>query len=134
MTSAPVRHRAWLTSADCDLAEFRAVVEVETDPADYPHADRVERGVLSYGERLADDVATPEGRRALQAELAQALMDGPEGYPFPTNLDRDTPVGSLNPESQAQLVWRALQNDWDEATFVVELAAQTERRRSSLSR
>ena len=57
-----------------------------------------------------------------------------EGYPFPTNLDRDTPVGSLNPESQAQLVWRALSNDWDQETFVAELAAQTERRRSSLAR
>ena len=31
-------------------------------------------------------------------------------------------------------VWRALQNDWDDATFAAELAAQTERRRSSLAR
>ena len=57
-----------------------------------------------------------------------------EGYPFPTNLDRDKPVGSLNPESQAQLTWRALENDWEPGTFVAELAAQTERRRSSLAR
>lgn len=399
MTAAPVRpasvrSRAWLTRDDCNLPDFRAVVEVETDATDYPHADRVERGVLFYGETLANDVATPEGRRAVQAELAHALMDGPgivvftrafdsgvvdrastvitslieeqkargvqtgdhfakpgsndrlwsaleklavtdpetfadyfandvvnlvsvawlgpnyqivsdpnvvnpggtaqtahrdyhlgfmdldlaaqfpahvhrlspvltlqgavahvdmpvetgptmylphsqkyepgylaiglpefqeyfeahyvqlplekcdavffnpallhgagtnrttdvkrmanllqissafgralgtvdtervaeavyptlrarkaagasekdlhnvvaaaaEGYPFPTNLDRDTPVGSLNPESQAQLVWRALENDWDQETFVAELAAQTERRRSSLAR
>ena len=33
--------------------------------------------MLFYGETLADDVATPEGRRAVQAELAHALMDGP---------------------------------------------------------
>jgi hypothetical protein len=33
--------------------------------------------VLFYGETLADDVATAEGRRAVQAELAHALMDGP---------------------------------------------------------
>ena len=46
MTAAPVRHRAWLTRDDCNLDEFRAVVEVETDAADHPHADRVERGVL----------------------------------------------------------------------------------------
>ena len=30
--------------------------------------------------------------------------------------------------------WRALQEDWDEQTFTAELAAQTERRRSSLAR
>ena len=77
MTAAPVRHRAWLTRDDCNLDEFRAVVEVETDAADYPHADRVERGVLFYGDSLAGDVATPEGRRAVQAELARALTDGP---------------------------------------------------------
>ena len=37
-------------------------------------------------------------------------------------------------ESQAQLTWRALENHWDPETFVAELAAQTERRRSSLAR
>lgn len=77
MTAAPARSRAWLTRDDCDLDDFRAVVEVETDAAAYPHADRVERGVLFYGERLAADVATPEGRRAVQAEIAHALLDGP---------------------------------------------------------
>ena len=30
--------------------------------------------------------------------------------------------------------WRALEHDWDTETFVAELAAQTERRRSSLAR
>ena len=31
-------------------------------------------------------------------------------------------------------MWRALENDWDQETFAAELAAQTERRRSSLAR
>lgn len=35
-----------------------------------------------------------------------------EGYPFPTNLDRDHPSGSMNPESQADLVRRALREGW----------------------
>ena len=77
MTTAPVRYRGWLTRDDCDLDDFRAVVEVETNAADLPHADRVERGVPFYGDTLAADVATPEGRHAVQAELAYALMDGP---------------------------------------------------------
>ena len=106
MTAAPVRsHRGRFTRDDCRLDDFRAVVEVETDPTDYPHPDRVERGVLFYGETLADDVATPVRRRAVQAELARALMD-----------------------------WRAQENDSGTETFVAELAAQTERRRSSLAR
>jgi ectoine hydroxylase-related dioxygenase (phytanoyl-CoA dioxygenase family) len=97
VTAAPVRHRAWLTRDDCNLQDFRAVVEVETDAADYPHADRVERGVLFYGETLANDVANPEGRRAVQAELAHALMDGPGIVVFtqafePAVVDRATAV------------------------------------------
>ena len=109
MTAAPVRPPpAWLTRDDCHLDDFRAVVEVETDPADYPHADRVERGVLFYGETLADDVATPEGRRAVQAELAHALMDGPGIVVFtqafePAVVDRATAViTSLIEEQKAR--------------------------------
>jgi ectoine hydroxylase-related dioxygenase (phytanoyl-CoA dioxygenase family) len=82
VTAAPVRpstgsSRGWLTRDDCSLDDLRAVVEVPTNAADFPHADRVERGVLFYGDTLADDVATPERRRAVQAELAHALMEGP---------------------------------------------------------
>ena len=31
-----------------------------------------------------------------------------EGYPFPTNLDLDQPVGGLTPASQAEIVHAAL--------------------------
>jgi ectoine hydroxylase-related dioxygenase (phytanoyl-CoA dioxygenase family) len=40
--------------------------------------------------------------------LDNALAAAAEGYPFPTNLDRDQPVGGLTPESQAELVGQAL--------------------------
>lgn len=33
-----------------------------------------------------------------------------EGYAFPTNLDRDQPVGGLAPESQAEIIRRAVRN------------------------
>ena len=63
-------------------------------------------------ERVAEarlpDAARPQGRRRSEKDLHNVVAAAAEGYPFPTNLDRDTPVGSLNPESQAQLVWRAL--------------------------
>lgn len=37
-----------------------------------------------------------------------ALRSAAEGYPFPTNLDRDPPVGGLAPPSQADVVRAAL--------------------------
>lgn len=67
----------WLSPADCDLDEFRAVVEQTTDLADYPYADEVRQNVLVYGPRLREHTTTPEGRRDVQAELARALLDGP---------------------------------------------------------
>jgi ectoine hydroxylase-related dioxygenase (phytanoyl-CoA dioxygenase family) len=40
-----------------------------------------------------------------------------EGYSFPTNLDRDPPVSGLAPESQNQLMHRALGEEWTPAEF-----------------
>jgi len=67
----------WFSDEDCSLDEFRACVERDTDPADYPFADAVERNVLLYGERLRAHVGTTQGRRQVQAELARALRSGP---------------------------------------------------------
>ena len=41
-----------------------------------------------------------------------ALRSAAEGYPFPTNLDRDPPVGGLAPRSQAAVVREALASGW----------------------
>jgi ectoine hydroxylase-related dioxygenase (phytanoyl-CoA dioxygenase family) len=73
-TAPPSR---WLTAADCKLDEFRKVVERETRLRDYPHADTVSQGALLYGEKLAADIASPAGRRDVQGELADALLNGP---------------------------------------------------------
>jgi hypothetical protein len=53
-----------------------------------------------------------------------------DGYAFPTDLDRDPPVGGLAPPTQADLVHRALAEGWDHPTFRAELAAQAARRRA----
>lgn len=63
-------------------------------------------------------------------ELRTIVAAAAEGYPFPTNLDLDQPIGSLNPQTQAELTWRALQEGWDLDTYVVELEAQDVRHRS----
>ncbi len=68
----------WLRREDCHLPDLLAVLAEETDLADYPHAERVEQGVLVYdAQALAPLVAGREGRREVQAEIARALLDGP---------------------------------------------------------
>ncbi|MGY1661211.1 phytanoyl-CoA dioxygenase family protein [Geodermatophilus sp. SYSU D00705] len=99
MTASLTRRTpGWFTAQDCRLADFRAVVETTTDPAEYPTADEVRQDVLVYGARLRDAVATPGGRREVQAELARALADGPGivvfagAFPDTGVVDRATAV------------------------------------------
>src|SRR5688572_12091895 len=88
----------WYTAEDCRLEDFRAVVETTTDLADYPSADEVRENVLVYGSRLRDSIATPGGRRDVQAELARVLTDGPGivvfagAFPDTGVVDRATAV------------------------------------------
>ena len=48
-------------------------------------------------------------------QIANAIAASAEGYPFPTNLDRDPPIGGLAPQSQAALVSQALAEGWTQA-------------------
>jgi ectoine hydroxylase-related dioxygenase (phytanoyl-CoA dioxygenase family) len=52
-----------------------------------------------------------------------------EGYGFPTNLDHDQPVDGMAPETQAELLWRALEEKWEVDALASELAQQERRRR-----
>lgn len=68
-------------------------------------------------------------REAMETVVAAAA----DGYPFPTNMDRDRPVfHSRTPESQADLVRRALAESWEVSQLGLALAELRERRRSSL--
>jgi hypothetical protein len=67
----------WVDPGECRLEDFRAVVERTTDVADYPFADSVEQGVLIYSADLVASIGVPEARRAVQAELIRALLEGP---------------------------------------------------------
>lgn len=80
----------WIGPQDCRLADFAALVEQPTDPADYPYATGIENGVLVYGPDLADTVADPHARRAVQAELSRALLDGPGVLVLAGAFDPDT--------------------------------------------
>ncbi|MFF7898908.1 phytanoyl-CoA dioxygenase family protein [Streptomyces sp. NPDC088817] len=74
MSATSVHRRAWLSEQDCDLGRFRALVERATDPAGYPHASAVDRGVLVYD---ADRLRGARDRLALRVELVRALDEGP---------------------------------------------------------
>jgi ectoine hydroxylase-related dioxygenase (phytanoyl-CoA dioxygenase family) len=71
-----------------------------------------------------------QARAATGADVGAAVATAADGYAFPTDLDRDPPVGGLAPPTQADLVHRALAEGWDHETFRAELAAQAARRRS----
>ncbi len=66
--------------------------------------------------------AQPGDHRAVIAATA-------EGYSFPTNLDRDPPVGGLAPETQAALMHRALNTDMTPEAFEAELTTLMDRQR-----
>jgi ectoine hydroxylase-related dioxygenase (phytanoyl-CoA dioxygenase family) len=53
-----------------------------------------------------------------------------EGYPFPTNLDRDQPLDGLTPLSQADILRRALDESWTIERLRCELD-EHERRRAT---
>ncbi|HET7761982.1 MAG TPA: phytanoyl-CoA dioxygenase family protein [Phycicoccus sp.] len=80
MTSAPTRPAApgFRRAEDCHLADLLAVLEDTTDAGAYPHASRVEQGVLVYEAAavrpLLDDDSTAD---PLRAEVADALAEGP---------------------------------------------------------
>ncbi|MBY5623361.1 phytanoyl-CoA dioxygenase family protein [Rhizobium leguminosarum] len=70
--------RVWLSEDACDLDEFRALAEKTTALTDYPSASAVEKNVLIYDSRkVMTAAATPEGRRAVLAEICEAFGEGP---------------------------------------------------------
>jgi hypothetical protein len=61
-------------------------------------------------------------------DLANAVNATAEGYPFPTSLDHDQPIGSLAPVSQVDTVLAALADGLTPAQLDIALDAQNERR------
>jgi ectoine hydroxylase-related dioxygenase (phytanoyl-CoA dioxygenase family) len=93
--------------------------------------------------RAMETVDTTAICRAVHPVLARWHRDGVDGqaiarvvtasaecYPFPTNLDLDQPVDSLVPPSQADLLRRAVTEDWAPARLAEALGEQAGRRSS----
>ncbi|MGJ8527268.1 phytanoyl-CoA dioxygenase family protein [Maritalea sp.] len=60
-------------------------------------------------------------------EIANAIASTAEGYSFPTNLDRDPPIGGLAPKSQQQILAEAVAARWSSDKLNDELDALFER-------
>jgi len=57
-------------------------------------------------------------------EIANAIAACAEGYAFPTNLDREPPIGGLAPQSQQALMAHALAEHWNDEAFTKADEAQ----------
>ena len=69
------------------------------------------------------------GKAALSADAVdRVIAASAEGYAFPTNLDRDPPIGGLAPKSQQDLTREALAAGWEAKTFCEALEAHSARR------
>jgi ectoine hydroxylase-related dioxygenase (phytanoyl-CoA dioxygenase family) len=80
-------------------------------------------------DRLAMTKALYPALRALSGRArANAIAASAEGYAFPTNLDRDPPVGGLAPKTPARLLAEALEAEWSAQAFAEAADAQALKR------
>lgn len=66
--------------------------------------------------------------RITRSGADNAIAATAEGYSFPTNLDRDPPIGGLAPETQQALFRRALDAGWSADAFDEALREQAARK------
>jgi len=88
--------------------------------------DRVRMAQVLYPSLLT---ARTSGRLHA-ADIAAAVAASAEGYAFPTNLDRDPPLGGLAPKSQQDLMRAALEQSLPPEVFNATLQAQSRTRLS----
>lgn len=101
----------------------RMVNLIQTASAFARHMETIDRTAMVRAVYPHLAGLSPEGRRAVIAATA-------DGYPFPTNLDTDPPIGGLAPESQQDLLARAVAEGWDRARLDAALDEQAAKRRA----
>ena len=65
-----------------------------------------------------------------QRGVRNVVAAAAEGYAFPTNLDRDPPIGGLAPDSDQVFMLKALADNMDPGAFATELRARRTKRQS----
>jgi ectoine hydroxylase-related dioxygenase (phytanoyl-CoA dioxygenase family) len=91
------------------------------------------RAMESVDRRAVTEAVFPTLCRRVAGGVARRAVDNviaatAEGYPFPTNLDRDQPVDGLTPPSQADVLRRALDQTWTVEQLSSALDAHDHRR------
>jgi ectoine hydroxylase-related dioxygenase (phytanoyl-CoA dioxygenase family) len=90
--------------------------------------EAVDRGRMSVA--LFPALRAMHDAGAPPASIANVIAACAEGYPFPTNLDLDQPIGGLAPPTQAEILGRAVAEAWPVSRLKAELGAWAARRRS----
>ena len=93
------------------------------------------RAMESVDRRAMTEAIYPTLHRRVAAGMPRRAADyviaaTAEGYPFPTNLDRDQPVDGLTPPSQAGVLRRALDEAWTFEQLSSALDAHDRRRKT----
>ncbi|WEH19645.1 phytanoyl-CoA dioxygenase family protein [Streptomyces sp. VNUA24] len=83
--------------------------------------DAMAEAVFPVLARRRSEGATEDWLRRVVAATA-------EGYPFPTDLDLDPPLGGLAPASQADVLWQAVSENWTPDRLHHALTAARHRR------
>ena len=83
--------QGYLHADECRLTDLVSLLEAgaRDDLGAYPNADRSEQGVLVYEARTVRAAADDDRRRALRAEVARALSDGPGIVVFAGAFEQD---------------------------------------------
>ena len=63
-------------------------------------------------------------------EVENVIAATAEGYPFPANLDIDSPLSGMAPPSQQDILRQALSEGWDSKKFASEMDAYVDRRKT----
>ena len=94
---SPLGATGWLQPDECRLEDFIALVEQQTSLEDYPFASEVVQNSLVYdGDRLRAAAADPTSKRAIEAELARALLHGPGVVAFRGAFADTSPVDRVS--------------------------------------
>lgn len=89
----------------------------------------VDRARLSQAVYADLSAAAVQGQLTLR-EVDNVVAASAEGYPFPANLDIDSPLSGMAPPSQQDVMRQALVEGWDQEAFAQAIAEQLERKRS----
>ena len=73
-------------------------------------------------------LAMQRAGRLSAREMENLIAATAEGYPFPCNLDIDSPLSGMAPPSQQDILRQALKEGWDAGRLNAEIDAHTARR------